>query len=83
MTTPPFVSTPALLLGLALCLSAFLLAAALLVIAIVPAARGTVLRGLEALLHALVELVELVAPILRRQQPPGGNGDDGTPSPPD
>jgi len=62
----PFEFTPLMLAGLALCLTAVLLAAALLVIAIVPAAQTSVLKGLEMLLNFLVQALDVMTLINRR-----------------
>lgn len=56
--------------GLLSLLTAALLLVALLVIALVPASRRTVLSGLEAMLAALVEIVRIVAASQPRNAPP-------------
>ena len=56
----PSEYTLATLIGLGFCGTACLMLVALLVIAIVPPARHTVLRGLEKMLDAVVALAKIL-----------------------
>lgn len=66
--TSPSGFTPVMLLGLLICGSVFLLTGALLVVAIVPRARRTVLDGLRVVIDAAVKITKFLS---LSKRPPG------------